>query len=114
MLNEFSRTQLILGEKAMDLLKHSSVAIFGIGGVGSFTAEALARCGVGSLSLFDDDKVCLTNINRQLVTTHKTVGQKKVEVMMDRILELIQNVKSLLMNAISLMSQMDNCIHIKR
>jgi len=88
MLNEFSRAQLILGEKAMDLLGHSTVAVFGIGGVGSYAAEALARCGIGSLILFDDDKVCLTNINRQLIATHKTVGQEKVDVMKNRILEI--------------------------
>ncbi len=88
MLNEFSRTQLILGEKAMELIRYSTVAVFGIGGVGSYTAEALARCGVGKLVLFDDDMVCLTNINRQLIATHKTVGQKKVEVMKNRILEI--------------------------
>jgi tRNA A37 threonylcarbamoyladenosine dehydratase len=85
MLNEFSRTQLLLGEEAMNKLKESTVAIFGIGGVGSYVAEALARCGVGKLVLFDDDKVCLTNINRQLIATRKTIGRKKVEVMAERI-----------------------------
>ena len=88
MLNEFSRTQLLLGEEAMDKLKNSNVAIFGIGGVGSYVAEALARCGVGSFALFDDDKVCLTNINRQLIATRKTIGRKKVEVMAERIQEI--------------------------
>ena len=88
MLNEFSRTQLLLGKEAMERLRLSAVAVFGIGGVGSYTAEALARCGIGSLALFDDDKVCLTNINRQLIATHKTVGRKKVEVMKERILDI--------------------------
>ncbi len=88
MLNEFSRTQLLLGGEAMALLGRCTVAVFGIGGVGSYTAESLARCGIGGLALFDDDKVCLTNINRQLIATHKTVGRKKVEVMRDRILEI--------------------------
>lgn len=88
MLNEFSRTQLLLGETAMDCLKNATVAIFGIGGVGSYTAEALARSGVGGLALFDDDRICLTNINRQLIATHQSVGQKKVEVMKKRILDI--------------------------
>jgi tRNA A37 threonylcarbamoyladenosine dehydratase len=88
MLNEFSRTQLLLGEEAMEKLKNAKVAIFGIGGVGSYVVEALARSGVGSFVLFDDDKVCLTNINRQLIATRKTIGRKKVEVMAERILDI--------------------------
>lgn len=88
MLNEFSRTQLLLGKAAMEKLKNSTVAIFGIGGVGTYVAEALARSGVGGFALFDDDKVCLTNINRQLIATRKTIGRKKVEVMAERILEI--------------------------
>lgn len=88
MLNEFSRTQLLLGKEAMEHLKNATVAIFGIGGVGTYTAEALARSGIGGLILVDDDKVCLTNINRQLIATHRTVGRKKVEVMKERILDI--------------------------
>lgn len=88
MLNEFSRTQLLLGKGAMVCLASKKVAVFGIGGVGSYAAEALARCGVGAIDLFDDDTVCLTNINRQLIATHKTVGKKKAEVMKERILEV--------------------------
>ncbi|MEL7648541.1 MAG: tRNA threonylcarbamoyladenosine dehydratase [Sedimentibacter sp.] len=88
MLNEFSRTQLLLGEEAMEKLKNAKVAIFGIGGVGSYAAEALARCGIGSFALFDDDKVCLTNINRQIIATRKTIGIKKVDVMAERILDI--------------------------
>ncbi len=88
MLNEFSRTQLLLGKEAMEKLKNSTVAIFGIGGVGTYVVEALARCGIGGFALFDDDKVCLTNINRQLVATRKTIGRKKVEVMAERILDI--------------------------
>ncbi len=91
MLNEFSRTQLLLGEEAMEKLKNASVAVFGIGGVGSYTAEALARSGVGSLTLFDDDKVCLTNVNRQLIATRNTIGRQKIDVMRDRILEINPN-----------------------
>ncbi len=91
MLNEFSRTELLLGEKAMKKLKESTVAVFGIGGVGSYVVEALARSGVGKFVLFDDDEVCLTNINRQLIATRKTVGRKKVEVMRDRIMDINPN-----------------------
>ena len=74
MLNQFSRTQLLIGKEAMDRLSKTRVAIFGIGGVGGYTAEALARSGVGELDLIDDDKVCLTNINRQIFATRKTVS----------------------------------------
>ncbi|MDF2821936.1 MAG: yrvM [Clostridiales bacterium] len=88
MLNEFSRTELVFGKEPLDKIKDSFVAIFGIGGVGSYTAEAVARCGVSKIALFDDDKVCLTNINRQLIATRKTIGKHKVEVMRDRILEI--------------------------
>lgn len=88
MLNEFSRTELLLGKEAMERMQKASVAVFGIGGVGSFCVEALARSGIGSFILIDDDKVCLTNINRQLIATRKTVGKHKVEVMKDRIQEI--------------------------
>lgn len=88
MLNEFSRTELLLGANGMKRLNASRVAVFGIGGVGTFAVEALVRSGVGALDLIDDDKVCLTNINRQLIATRKTVGKKKVEVMRDRVLEI--------------------------
>nr|WP_320025408.1 tRNA threonylcarbamoyladenosine dehydratase [uncultured Acetobacterium sp.] len=91
MLNQFSRTELLLGGDAMKKLEQARVAIFGIGGVGSYTAEALARSGIGQFDLIDDDKVCLTNINRQLIATRKTVGQYKVEVMKQRILEINPN-----------------------
>lgn len=93
MLNEFSRSQLFLGKAAMEKLKNSKVAVFGIGGVGSYTVEALARCSIGSLSLFDMDTVSITNINRQLIATHKTIGQKKVEVAKQRIAEINPNCK---------------------
>ncbi len=91
MLNEFSRTQLLLGKEAMEKLNNSTVAIFGIGGVGSYVAEALARSGVGNFALFDNDEVCLTNINRQIIATRKTIGRKKVEVMAERILDINPN-----------------------
>jgi len=88
MLNQFSRSQLLLGENGIHTLGEATVAIFGIGGVGGYVAEALARTGVGHFVLVDDDKVCLTNINRQIIATRKTVGQYKAEVMRDRILEI--------------------------
>ena len=88
MLNQFSRTELIFGKEAMEKLAGSRVAIFGIGGVGGFTAEALARSGVGTLDIIDDDKVCLTNLNRQIIATRKTVGKYKVDVMRERMLEI--------------------------
>ncbi|WP_097006109.1 tRNA threonylcarbamoyladenosine dehydratase [Lacrimispora amygdalina] len=88
MLNQFSRTQLLLGEDAMKRLSEAKVAVFGIGGVGGYVVEALVRSGVRSFVLVDDDKVCLTNINRQIIATRKTVGKYKVEVMKERILEI--------------------------
>ena len=91
MLNEFSRAELLLGKEALERLASSRVAVFGIGGVGSFAAEALARAGVGALDVVDDDKVCLTNINRQLIALHSTLGRPKVEVMRERILDINPN-----------------------
>lgn len=88
MLNQFSRTQLVFGKDAMDILATSRVAVFGIGGVGGYTVEALARSGIGKLDLIDDDKVCLTNINRQIFATRKTVGKYKVDVAEERIHEI--------------------------
>ncbi|TJX14524.1 tRNA threonylcarbamoyladenosine dehydratase [Tissierella creatinini] len=92
-MNQFSRTELLLGPQGIEKLKNSSIAIFGIGGVGSFTVEALVRSGVGHIAVIDDDKVCLTNLNRQLIATRKTIGKPKVEVMRDRILEINPNCK---------------------
>ena len=88
MLNQFSRTQLLLGVEGMEKLSAARVAVFGIGGVGGYTVEALARSGVGTLDLIDDDRVCLTNVNRQIFATRKTVGQYKVDVARQRILEI--------------------------
>lgn len=88
MLNQFSRTQLLLGADGMEKLSAARVAVFGIGGVGGYTVEALARSGVGTLDLIDDDRVCLTNVNRQIFATRKTVGQYKVDVARERILEI--------------------------
>ena len=85
MLNQFSRTQLLLGKEAMDRLKGARVAVFGIGGVGGYVCEALVRSGVGAIDLIDDDKVCLTNLNRQIIATRKTIGKYKTDVMEERI-----------------------------
>lgn len=88
MLNQFSRTQLLLGEEAMEKLKNSRVAVFGIGGVGGYVCEALVRSGVGHFDLIDHDKVCLTNINRQIIATRKTIGKYKTDVMKERMLDI--------------------------
>lgn len=88
MLNQFSRTELLLGKSAMEHLAECRIAVFGIGGVGGYVCEALARSGVGSFDLIDDDRICLTNINRQIIATRKTVGQYKTDVMKERILEI--------------------------
>lgn len=85
MLNQFSRTALLVGTQAIAKLQNSRVAIFGIGGVGGYVAEALARSGVGSFDLIDNDTVAMTNLNRQIIATHATLGQPKVQVMAERI-----------------------------
>ena len=88
MKEQFSRTQILLGEAAVEKLKHARVAVFGIGGVGGYTVEALARCGVGNLDLIDSDTVSVSNINRQILATHSTVGMLKVEAAKARILDI--------------------------
>lgn len=88
MLHAFSREEMLIGKEALKELGKKKVAIFGIGGVGSYTAEGLVRAGIGKLVLVDDDCVCLTNINRQLHATYKTVGRPKVEAMRDRLVEI--------------------------
>ncbi len=88
MLNQFSRTELLFGKEAMERFAHARVAVFGIGGVGGYAVEALARSGVGTLDLIDDDKVCLTNLNRQILATRKTVAKYKVDVAEERIHEI--------------------------
>ena len=85
MLNRFSRTELVFGADAIEKLKNCRVAVFGIGGVGGYTVEALARSGVGALDLIDDDKVCITNINRQIFALGSTVGKYKVDVAEERV-----------------------------
>ena len=88
MQNQFSRTQMLLGQEAMDKLKQSRVAVFGVGGVGGYVCEALIRSGIGAFDLIDNDKVSLSNINRQIIATTKTVGRYKTEVMKERMLEI--------------------------
>jgi len=88
MQNQFSRTEILLGKYGVERLKKSRVAVFGIGGVGGYVVEALARSGVGALDLIDNDEVSLTNINRQIIALHSTVGRPKVDVMKERVLDI--------------------------
>lgn len=93
MENQFSRTEMLLGSEAMQRLANSRVAVFGVGGVGGYTVEALVRSGVGAIDVIDNDDVSLTNINRQIIATHKTVGRAKVDVIEERALDINPNVK---------------------
>lgn len=88
MTDQFSRTELLVGADGIERLKRSRVAVFGIGGVGGYVVEALARSGVGTLDLIDNDKVCLTNLNRQIIATHSTIGEYKVDAAKKRILDI--------------------------
>lgn len=99
MLNQFSRTELLLGKDGVEKLKNAKVAIFGIGGVGSFVVEGLARAGVQNLILVDNDKIDITNINRQIHATHTTVGKDKVEVMKQRVLDINPNASVITYNS---------------
>ena len=93
MLEEFQRTELLIGKEGIEKLQNAKVAVYGIGGVGSYVVEALARGGVGHLVLIDYDKYDITNINRQLGATHSTIGKYKVDVMKERILAINPNAK---------------------
>ena len=93
MTDQFSRTRLLLGAEALDRLASSRVAVFGIGGVGGYVCEALARSGIGALDLIDKDRISLSNLNRQIIATHKTIGQLKTDVMKERILDINPNAK---------------------
>lgn len=93
MLDQFSRTELLFGKEAMERLKNSRVAVFGIGGVGGYAVEALARSGVGTLDLIDDDRICLTNLNRQIFATRSTVGKYKVDVAEARVHDICPDTK---------------------
>ena len=91
MIEQFSRTEILLGQEAMERLYNARVAVFGIGGVGGYTVEALARCGIGALDLIDSDTVSVSNINRQILATHSTVGKLKVDVAKARVLDINPN-----------------------
>ena len=91
MLEQFSRTELLIGEEGVQKLQNAKIAIFGIGGVGSYVVEGLARAGIGNFILVDKDKVDASNINRQIIATHKTIGRPKVEVSKERILDINPN-----------------------
>lgn len=93
MLNRFSRTELLVGKENMEKLAGARVAVFGVGGVGGYTLEALVRSGIGEVDLIDDDKVCLTNINRQIIATTSTIGKYKVDVAKDRALDINPHIK---------------------
>ena len=93
MLTQFSRTELMIGKEAMEKIKKTKVAVFGIGGVGGYVVEALARTGVGEMTLIDNDVVSITNINRQIIATHRTIGKYKVDVAKDRILDINPDAK---------------------
>lgn len=93
MLNQFSRTELLLGKQAISKLSNSRVAVFGIGGVGGYAVEALARSGVGTLDLIDNDKICMTNLNRQIIALHSTLGKYKVDVAKERVLDICPDIK---------------------
>lgn len=93
MSEQFSRTELLIGKEGLNKLKNAKVAIFGIGGVGSYVVEGLARVGVGSFILVDNDDVALSNLNRQIIATQKTIGKQKVEVAKERILDINPNAK---------------------
>ena len=93
MLNRFSRTEILLGRDGMECLQQARVAVFGIGGVGGYTVEALARSGIGTLDLIDDDRVCLTNLNRQIFALRSTVGTYKVDAVEARLHDISQNIQ---------------------
>lgn len=93
MVNQFSRTELLIGQENLERLSYARVAVFGVGGVGGYTIEALARSGIGTLDLIDNDTVALSNINRQIIATHKTIGKYKVDVAKERILDINPDAK---------------------
>ncbi len=90
-MNTLTRTEILIGNDNIEKIKNSSVIIFGVGGVGSFCVEAIARCGVSNIHIVDDDTISITNINRQLIATHSTIGKDKIEVVKQRILDINPN-----------------------
>ncbi len=93
MREQFSRMELILGEEAMDIIAHAHVAVFGVGGVGGYVVEALARCGIGALDLIDNDTVNITNLNRQIIATNASIGRNKVDVFRERVHDISPDTK---------------------
>ncbi len=110
MIDQFSRTRLLIGNDGLKKLESSTVAVFGVGGVGSFTVEAIARAGVGNLVLIDKDEISVTNINRQLHSTFKTIGMSKVEVMRNRVLDINPNANVKIFNEFYLPETADRMI----
>lgn len=108
MLNQFSRTELLLGGQAMEKLKNSRIAIFGLGGVGSFVAEALCRSGIYNFDIFDNDTVCLTNLNRQLIATQHTIGMLKTEALKQRLLDINPNANIVMHSVFYMPENADN------
>ncbi len=104
----FERSRLLLGEEALELLSHKTVAVFGVGGVGGYVAEALARTGVGTLHLIDNDRVSVSNINRQIIALHSTVGRYKTEVMRERILDINPQAEVIIHNCFFLPENADS------
>lgn len=113
MLHEFSRTELLIGTEGLEKLKNSTVMIFGIGGVGGFALEGLVRSGIGNIIIIDDDTVCRTNINRQIIATKKTVGKPKVEVAKERILEINPKVNVTTFQTFYLPGNTDNILDLQ-
>ena len=93
MNKQFSRTELLIGKDKIDKLKSFRIAVFGIGGVGGYVVEALARCGIGAIDLIDNDKICLSNLNRQIIALHSTIGEYKVDAAEKRILDINPEIK---------------------
>mgnify|MGYP000299736335 CR=1 FL=1 len=109
-MNEYSRTELLIGEEGLGRLKQATVMVFGVGGVGSHCIEALARSGVGRLILIDNDKVSLTNINRQSIAYHSTIGRMKTEVMRERIRDINPEIVVRLMRPLYCRIMWRNCL----
>ena len=110
MIDQFERTRMMIGEDSLSKLNKSTVMVFGIGGVGSFTAEALIRAGIGNIILIDNDTVTLTNINRQLIAVHSTVGRHKTEVMKERAIDINPNINIEIINEFVLYDNINSII----
>lgn len=108
MLEELSRTELLIGGEGIEKLKHSKIAVFGVGGVGGYVVEALARCGVGTFILTDNDVVSVSNINRQIIALHSTIGRQKTEVIKERLFDINPSVNVELHNCFYLPESHDD------